>query len=153
MLGTRVSDPQQVEAAGVTEITGLELLPMETVFAGQKVQRQTEGTFANAPGLLSCLNGLSYAGYEIHMGRSTEALPPVIGQGNVYGSYIHGIFDAPGVADALLTALAEKKGIDPKALGSFDREAYRQQQYDRLADAVRGGLDMELVYRILNREV
>ena len=153
MLGTRVADPQQVEAAGVTEITGLELLPMETVFAGQKVQRQTEGTFSDAPGLLSCLNGLSYAGYEIHMGRSTEALPPVIGQGNVYGSYIHGIFDAPGVADALLTALAEKKGIDPKALGSFDREAYRQQQYDRLADAVRGGLDMELVYRILNREV
>ena len=153
MLGTRVSDPQQVEAAGVTEITGLELLPMETVFAGQKVQRQTEGTFSDAPGLLSCLNGLSYAGYEIHMGRSTEALPPVIGQGNVYGSYIHGIFDAPGVADALLTALAEKKGIDPKALGSFDREAYRQQQYDRLADAVRGGLNMELVYKILNREV
>ena len=153
MLGTRVADPQQVEAAGVTEITGLELLPMETVFAGQKVQRQTEGTFTNAPGLLSCLNGLSYAGYEIHMGRSTEALPPVIGQGNVYGSYIHGIFDAPGVTDALLTALAEKKGIDPKALGSFDREAYRQQQYDKLADAVRGGLDMELVYRILNREV
>ena len=153
MLGTRVSDPQQVEAAGVTEITGLELLPMETVFAGQKVQRQTEGTFSDAPGLLSCLNGLHYAGYEIHMGRSTEALPPVIGQGNVYGSYIHGIFDAPGVADALLTALAEKKGIDPKALGSFDREAYRQQQYDRLADAVRGGLDMELVYKILNREV
>ena len=153
MLGTRVADPQQVEAAGVTEITGLELLPMETVFAGQKVQRQTEGTFSDAPGLLSCLNGLSYAGYEIHMGRSTEALPPVIGQGNVYGSYIHGIFDAPGVADALLTALAEKKGIDPKALGSFDREAYRQQQYDRLADAVRGGLNMELVYKILNREV
>ena len=153
MLGTRVADPQQVEAAGVTEITGLELLPMETVFAGQKVQRQTEGTFSDAPGLLSCLNGLHYAGYEIHMGRSTEALPPVIGQGNVYGSYIHGIFDAPGVADALLTALAEKKGIDPKALGSFDREAYRQQQYDKLADAVRGGLDMELVYRILNREV
>ena len=153
MLGTRVADPQQVEAAGVTEITGLELLPMETVFAGQKVQRQTEGTFSDAPGLLSCLNGLHYAGYEIHMGRSTEQLPPVIGQGNVYGSYIHGIFDAPGVADALLTALAEKKGIDPKALGSFDREAYRQQQYDKLADAVRGGLDMELVYRILNREV
>ena len=153
MLGTRVSDPQQVEAAGVTEITGLELLPMETVFAGQKVQRQTEGTFSDAPGLLSCLNGLSYAGYEIHMGRSTEALPPVIGQGNVYGSYIHGIFDAPGVADALLAALAQKKGIDPKSLGSFDREAYRQQQYDKLADAVRGGLDMELVYRILNREV
>ena len=153
MLGTRVADPQQVEAAGVTEITGLELLPMETVFAGKKVQRQTEGTFSDAPGLLSCLNGLHYAGYEIHMGRSTEQLPPVIGQGNVYGSYIHGIFDAPGVSDALLAALAKKKGIDPKSLGSFDREAYRQQQYDRLADAVRGGLNMELVYKILNREV
>jgi adenosylcobyric acid synthase len=32
-------------------------------------------------------------------------------------------------------------------------KAYKEQQYDKLADAVREGLDMELVYKILNREV
>jgi hypothetical protein len=29
--------------------------------------------------------------------------------------------------------------------------AYREEQYDKLAQVVREGLDMELVYRILDR--
>ncbi len=153
MLGTRVSDPDQVEAAGVTEIMGLGLLPMETVFHGEKVQTQTEGIFADIQGLLASLNGLHYEGYEIHMGRSQEAMPPVVGTGNVYGSYVHGIFDAPGVTDAILKAICQQKGIDFEALGTFDMRQYKEQQYEKLADAVRSGLDMDLVYRILNREV
>ena len=103
--------------------------------------------------MLSGLNGISYEGYEIHMGRSQDALTPVTGTGNVYGSYIHGIFDAPGVTDTILKALCQQKGIDFEALGTFDMRAYKEQQYDKLADAVREGLDMELVYKILNREV
>jgi adenosylcobyric acid synthase len=103
--------------------------------------------------MLASLNGIHYEGYEIHMGRSEESLNPVTGNGNVYGSYIHGIFDAPGVADTVLKALCQQKGIDFDALGTFDMKAYKEQQYDKLADAVREGLDMELVYKILNREV
>ena len=152
MLGRSVSDPDQVEAAGVTEIAGMNLLPMDTVFHGEKVQTQTSGIFAEIQGMLSCLNGLSYGGYEIHMGRSQEALNPVTGKDNVYGSYVHGIFDAPGVADTILKALCRQKGIDFDALGTFDMGAYKEQQYDKLAAAVREGLDMELVYKILNRE-
>ena len=153
MLGTSVSDPDQVEAAGVTEIGGLGLLPMETVFHGEKVQTQTSGTFSGLEGMLAPLNGISYEGYEIHMGRSQETLNPVTECGNVYGSYIHGIFDAPGITDAILKALCRQKGIDFNALGTFDMKAYKEQQYDKLADAVREGLDMDLVYKILNREV
>lgn len=153
MLGRSVSDPEQVEAAGVTEIAGLGLLPVDTVFRGEKVQRQTRGCFANIPGMLSTLNGADYEGYEIHMGRSGEALPVVIGNGTVYGSYVHGIFDAPEVADRVLQAVCRQKGIDFAALGTFDVREYREQQYDKLADAVRRGLDMELVYRVLRREV
>lgn len=153
MLGRTVSDPDQVEAAGVTEIAGMDLLPMDTVFHGEKVQTQTSGIFAGIAGMLSGLNGISYEGYEIHMGRSQDALTPVTGKGNVYGSYIHGIFDAPSVTDTILKALCQQKGIDFKALGTFDMGAYKEQQYDKLADAVREGLDMELVYKILNREV
>lgn len=153
MLGESVSDPEQVEAAGVTEIAGMGLLPMRTVFRAEKVQTQTRGTFRDVPGMLASLNGLAYEGYEIHMGRSRKELPVLNGSGNVYGSYVHGIFDAPGVADAILKAVCEQKNIDFGGLETFDMRTYKEQQYDRLADAVREGLDMELVYRILNREV
>ena len=153
MLGRRVSDPDQVEAAGTTEIQGLELLDMDTVFQGEKVQTQVSGTFDGVTGLLSFLNGMDYTGYEIHMGRSQEKLPPLQGTGNVYGSYIHGIFDAPGVSDQILRAICTQKGLDFAALGTFDLQEYKGRQYDLLADVVRGGLDMELIYRIINREV
>lgn len=153
MLGNSVSDPEGVEAADATEIAGMGLLPMDTVFHGQKVQTQTRGIFEGVEGLLSPLNGIRYEGYEIHMGRSREALPAVMGSGSVYGSYIHGLFDAPHVADTILKALCIRKGIGFDPLGTFDAATYRERQYDILADTVRQGLDMALVYRILNREV
>ena len=153
MLGRSVSDPDGVEASGVTEIAGLGLLEMDTVFLGEKVQTQTSGTFAGITGMLSGLNGKRYEGYEIHMGRSEQKLPPLVGDGNVYGSYVHGIFDAEGISDTILRAICQQKGIDFGALGTFDMRAYKERQYDLLADAVRSGLDMELVYRIVEGTV
>ena len=154
MLGRRIADPEGAEAAGVTEIAGLGLLEMDTVFSPEKIQTQTSGVFGPVEGILSPLSGQPYTGYEIHMGRSESPAPPLAkGAGAVYGSYIHGLFDGPGVADIIVEALARRKGLAPEALGRFDPAAYKEQQYDRLADAVRAGLDMNLVYRILNREV
>lgn len=153
MLGRTVSDPEQVEAAGVTEIRGMGLLEMDTVFRGEKVQTQTRGVIGGVKGLLSTLNGLAYEGYEIHMGRSREKVPALNGSGNIYGSYIHGIFDAPGISDTILRALCNARNISFDALGSYDVQSYKERQYDLLADAVRGGLDMPFVYRVLNREV
>ena len=153
MLGTSVRDPLGVEAAGVTEIKGMGLLPMDTVFQGEKVQQQTSGVFGEIPGALHSLSGMKYTGYEIHMGRSRQQLAPLVNQGNVYGSYIHGIFDGAGIAQAVIGDLAARKGIDPGTLTVFDPERYKQEQYDKLADAVRGGLDMDFVYKVLNREV
>ena len=153
MLGASVADPDQVEAAGVTEIAGMGLIDMDTVFRGDKVQAQTRGVFAGVTGMLENLNGLGYEGYEIHMGRSQETLPPLNGSGNIYGSYIHGIFDAPQIADIILKAVCAQKGLDFSALETYDATEYKERQYDILADAVRQGLDMDLVYRVLNREV
>ena len=153
MLGRTVSDPEQVEAAGVTEIRGMGLLEMDTVFRGEKVQTQTRGVIGGVKGLLSTLNGLAYEGYEIHMGRSREKVPALNGSGNIYGSYIHGIFDAPGISDTILRALCNARDISFDALGSYDVQSYKERQYDLLADAVRGGLDMPFVYRVLSREV
>ena len=134
----------------MTRIGGMGLLPLGTVFSGDKVQRQTKGAVPELTGILAPLSGLSYEGYEIHMGRSGE-LPPVISNGDTYGTYVHGVFDAPGIAETVLRALCSKKGADISELGSFDQTAYRETQYDRLADAVRGGLDMDLIYRIVDR--
>ena len=153
MLGTSIRDPLGVEAAGVTEVKGMGLLPMDTVFQGEKVQQQTGGVFGTISGPLHSLSGMNYTGYEIHMGRSGQQLPPLVSRGNVYGSYIHGIFDGAGIAQAVIGDLAARKGIDPGTLTVFDPERYKQEQYDKLADAVRGGLDMDFVYRVLNREV
>lgn len=150
MLGRSISDPEGAEAAPGTKIAGLGLLDMETVFHGEKVQTQTKGRFGPLDGPLSALSGMEYEGYEIHMGRSGEPRPALTGQGNVYGTYIHGVFDAPGTADAVLQALCRRKGADFARLGAFDAAAYRERQYDLLADAVRESLDMELIYRILD---
>ena len=49
----------------------------------------------------------------------------------------------------ILLIAAQKKGIDIDT-GTFDREAYRQAQYDRLAQDVRQALDMDYIYRIMN---
>ena len=153
MLGTTVSDPDQVEAAGITQVKGMGLLPMDTVFRGDKVQRQTEGVLPTVAGPLHSLSGLGYKGYEIHMGRSEAPIPPISVRENVYGSYIHGIFDEGGIAQAIVADLCRRKGLNPEEAETFDLDAYKQQQYDILADAVRRGMDMDFVYKVLNRQV
>ena len=153
MLGKRIADPQGVEAAGVTEIAGMGLLDTETVFYGEKVQTQTKGVLSGISGIFRGLNGLEYEGYEIHMGRGGEKGAPVVDKGTVYGSYVHGIFDKGGVCDELLRALCDRRGLDFAALGSFDANEYKERQYDLLADGVRSGLNMDFVYKVLNREV
>ena len=153
MLGATVSDPDQVEAAGITQVKGMGLLPMDTVFRGDKVQRQTEGVLPTVAGPLHSLSGLGYKGYEIHMGRSETPTPPISVGENVYGSYIHGIFDEGGIAQAIVADLCRRKGLNPEEAETFDLDAYKQQQYDILADAVRRGMDMDFVYKVLNRQV
>ena len=153
MLGRSISDPQGVEAAGVTEIAGMGLLDTETVFYGEKVQTQTRGVLEGINGLFRGLNGMEYEGYEIHMGRGGEKGAPVVDKGTVYGSYVHGIFDKGGICDEVLRALCDRRGLDFSALGSFDANEYKERQYDLLAEGVRSGLNMDFVYKVLNREV
>lgn len=157
MLGRTVSDPEMTEAETPETIKGMGLLQIDTVFVGEKRQTQTSGILPVIPGELSGLSGMNFEGYEIHMGRSGNDLPQIVSMSdskdcNVYGSYIHGIFDAPGIADHVVKVLCEKKGVDPSALGTFDRAAYKEQQYDLLAKNMRENLDMDLIYRILNEQ-
>ena len=152
MLGKTIRDPEGVEHGG--EITGMGLLPVETVFAGDKTTRQVSGSLGKLTGELACLSDLSFSGYEIHMGRSTVLAEKacetgyIVNSQNVYGSYVHGIFDAPQIAERLVQLFCKKKNISCRT-GTVDRHTYKEQQYEKLAQTLRQSLDMEALYRIL----
>lgn len=162
MLGRTVSDPENTEGGG--SLRGLGLLPVDTVFHPKKMTTQARGTVGSLSGVFSELSGTEIEGYEIHMGdtaRDADAQPfcmltradgTKVLDGcqaeNIYGTYLHGVFDAPGIALGLAQALAARKGmtLDDAVL---DTAQIKEREYDRLADTVRQSLDMELIYRIL----
>lgn len=146
MLGRRISDPHGSEGGG--SISGMGLLDIDTVFSDEKTRTQTEGVISGLDGVYSVLNGHRFCGYEIHMGQSGNSRV-FYQKRNVLGSYIHGIFDEDGIAQSLIKALYEKRGLQFDENQSFDLHSYRESQYNILADTVRSSLDMDLVYRIL----
>ena len=161
MMGRTVSDPDNTEGGG--SLRGMNLLPIDTVFRPSKTTTQTRGTLLEIDGVLSDLSGLAVEGYEIHMGetvRDASAKPLVrllrregeIEDGcqteNAFGTYLHGVFDAPEAALRTAQALAQKKGMTLTG-EALDTHAYKEQQYDKLADSVRKSLDMEWIYRIM----
>ena len=110
MLGRSVADPDGVEGPpGRAE--GLGLLDIETVLAGDKVLRPAAGRLARSGG--------AFAGYEIHVGRTSGpdlARPFLIrddgsgegavsADGRVAGAYVHGLFDLASARGALLAEL------------------------------------------------
>ena len=90
------------------------------------------------------------SGGSVSGGRSS-AHPDGACRRNVYGCYVHGIFDAPEAAGGFLSALLKKKGYDPSEIRARDWKAYKEEQYDRLADIIRESVDMETVYRIIEK--
>ena len=159
MLGVEVSDPEGVEGGG--EVSGLGLLPVITVLAGEKRTEQFGGRFVKAEGIFEALSGLEIEGYEIHMGRTfpdgciaqcaSEFTSDDTGvcEGNVYGSYIHGIFDREGIAAAVVSALAEKKGVVLSGGDASGHREFKEKEYDRLAAMLRENLDMDRIYSML----
>ena len=176
MLGQEVSDPDGVEQKGT--VRGLGLLPTRTVFDKEKTRTRVQGRFLAAEGILKELSGTEIEGYEIHMGetflldhaKSLVEFADTTGKddsgasdisgsvradgaqcGNVYGCYVHGIFDAPGCAKGFLSALLKQKGYDPSVINEKDWKAYKEEQYDKLADIIRESLDMERIYQIIEK--
>lgn len=162
MMGRTLSDPHGAEGGG--ELPGMGLLPVDTIFAPEKMTTQVAGAIQPVEGVLFGLSGLEIAGYEIHMGQSTlcaggQPLTSITRNGETlaegcqyqscYGSYVHGIFDHEAVAKAIAQALLAKKGLSTQAVLAFDTEAYKQTQYDLLADTVRRSVDMKRIYEIL----
>lgn len=160
MLGEVMEDPYGVEHGG--SMRGMGLLDMRTVFSKAKTRTQISGRMERGMGLWADWEGREVTGYEIHMGvsenlggclelirlsdRRTDALSNE--DGTVLGSYLHGIFDTAGFAEAMIRRLMAEKGME-YGEWSFDLEAHKEQEYDRLADLVRRSFDMKKIYEIL----
>lgn len=162
MLCRTISDPEGVEAGG--DMRGMGLLEADTVFLGEKERTRVSGRMEHACGVFRELNGVPFTGYEIHMGQTSgqtnlsrmeqngKIKTDGMARENVWGSYVHGIFDQGEFARAFVSCLLRAKGLDP-AQGVEDWEDCKQRQYDLLADGVRQSMDMEKIYRILEEGI
>ena len=155
MLGKSIADPDHAEEGG--EMRGMELLPIDTVLLPQKTRRQVEGRLNEVEGIFAGLSGQDYTGYEIHMGDTVsdqgEKLPQLVRHGNVYGTYIHSIFDKGGIVTEIVKTLAKNKGIDLEKDNAIDYAELKEREYDKLADVIRSSMDMDAVYGMLRESL
>ncbi len=165
MLGYNITDSIGAEEGGTMK--GMELIPMDTIFQEEKIRTRVVGNFGQIGGILKDLSGEEIEGYEIHLGISslheelvsmTFITNEIDGEtksdgaycNNVYGTYIHGIFDKNNTAERLIHCLAKEKNIDIGKVMNMDYERYKETQYDYLADTLRKHLDMSKIYEVLN---
>ena len=159
MLGEVVHDPDHVESK-LDRAPGLGLLPIETVFAGDKATHQASARVRNGPGWLAKLEGQTVNGYEIHMGR-TQGQNPFLeiterngqsdhapdgaasGDGKVWGCYIHGLFANENLRRAWLTDLGWRGEQSGEKVNPF------AASLTRLADTLESTLNMELLEKIV----
>lgn len=156
MMGTQVLDPDHIEGE-IEMLPGLGLLPVSTKMTGEKTTRQSR--FSLAP----TNNNELLQGYEIHMGETIsngEEIKPLaimedgtpegcfINQ-KCMGCYLHGILDNPLFTDFLLEPFKGKTEADAT---TEDYTAFKQRQYDLLADHLRKHFDMNLLYNIIRND-
>lgn len=164
MLGLCVADPLGLEGGGSEQ--GLGLLPVRTELAAEKTLRRTTGVHPRS--------GLPVAGYEIRHGITVAAeggegggTGPGLGGaafpfllredggplgwgthgGRVWGTSLHGVFDADGFRRHFLDGLRTRRGLAP--LGRVVASYSLDPALDRLADAVRAAVDMGAIYDML----
>jgi adenosylcobyric acid synthase len=165
ILGWEIRDPLGVEGDPRTE-TGLALLPVVTTMAGEKTTTQVEARAPDRPGYGSL------SAYEIHMGvtepvgegqpafeiiaRNRHSLCVTDGwmtpDRQVWGTYLHGLFDNDGFRRAFREELRKNRSVPETDPQELSYQTFQETQLDRLADLLRGHLDMAHIKRIIQPE-
>ena len=170
ILGNKIYDPHHTESA-IAETHGMGLLNTSTVFELEKTTTQVKGRISGIlPERLKGLENKEISGYEIHMGitdvssengqllKLTERLGKEISEpdgafndgGNVFGSYVHGIFDNIEFTREFLNIVRKEKGLDLIDSNVQSFAEFKENEYNKLAEVIRKSLDMESIYRIVN---
>lgn len=151
MLGRRISDHGGLESVQKS-VPGMGLLPVETELAPGKTLARVQAEYV--------ATGEAMRGYEIHHGQ-TRALDGAVlavrasdgravghadATGMVWGTYLHGAFDADAFRRSFVNRLRRRKGLGPIHGGTaFGVEA----ALDSLAGLVRDRLDMQRIYNLM----
>lgn len=170
MLGKVLKDPYHVEN-DLEEVEGIGLLDVETTFEMEKTTTQVKAILdENFHGYLENLSGKEVSGYEIHMGitkrnensnnfvtvkqkleqKVNYQVGSVNKECNVFGTYIHGIFDDIDFTRTILNNIRKMKNLEPIESNVKSFKEFKNQQYDKLADYLREHLDIEKIYEIMN---
>lgn len=171
ILGLRIQDPGGIENHGIAIAQGgLGILAVETIFDAQKTTRMISGRVMNS--ILGEGSGKSarFKGYEIHVGethlhsgvkpfamisrspRGDEFPDGAINDdGNVFGTYVHGIFDSDAFRHRFVDFARRSACLSPAKNQAFV-SAERESRIDRLADHLRGALDFHILRQIAGIE-
>jgi adenosylcobyric acid synthase len=162
LLGRVLSDPDGVDGERRGRGRGLGLLPTSTRMGQAKVVRRVSGEVLDVPGLFAAARGLAVSGYEVHVGSTPAAAPPLrlrdaggdawedgatSEDGWVAGTHVHGLFEETALRRALLRAVAEHRGRRWRP-GSVVPDT--ESELDRLADALESSVDMHRVLAIID---
>jgi adenosylcobyric acid synthase len=153
MLGQRIADPDGIESSEL-EVPGLGLLPIETVFEGEKLLSRPEGRaamFEDQPVV---------SGYEIRHGRVYRhwGAPLFITHdgeqegcrvGAIIGTSWHGVLESDGFRRELVRWAAEERGLD-WVPGNESFAAAREAQMESLGDLVAENVDREALLRVIS---
>ncbi len=152
ILGTQIADPFGIESAPGRNLPGLGLLPFRTELAREKTLKRVSARHADS----DC----EVHGYEIHHGLTGGGnLAPLIrredgeaigfgaGGGRLWGTYLHGVFDADGFRRWFIDRLRVRRGLAP--LGRIAAVYDLEPAFDRLADVVRKSVKMDEIYKIM----
>lgn len=156
MLGEEITDLHGAEGA-LTALRGMGLLPCKTAFEPEKTRTRVGARVIGGP-----LEQAALDGYEIHMGMTEVRGEPFCllengredgcRSGNVFGTYLHGLFDSGELTEKLADWLCGRKGIQAGHAAPESWRQHKEHQYDILAEGLRKALDMAAVRRILEEE-
>ncbi len=163
MLGKSIADPLGIEGKPGSSV-GFNFLEMETILSEEKSLLQIEAIHIES--------GKVVKGYEIHNGKtfigknceqiisvkkkSSKTVSNLDGaknkKGNIWGSYIHGLFDENEFRKSILQSIKPNAQIIDNASSENTITEFKNKQYNKLAAHYTKHLNMSLINKILDRK-
>jgi adenosylcobyric acid synthase len=152
ILGNEITDPYEIESSKNTE-KGLGFLDISTILEKEKTTTQFFGKSIESIEVLDMKSNFEFSGYEIHQGVSkgkaktflkNESQDIGFVNGNVIGTYLHGVFEEGNFLKVILDYLKNENQSEKKSFKEF-----KEKEYNKLSRIARESLDMNKIYEIM----